>query len=542
MKTSTQQRITELTASGKWESNTLHGLLAKNAVSRPNHLALKDQPNREALNDEKPKQLSWAELDRASDNLARQLQALGLGEDDRVIIQLPNIIELPLMYYTLSKMGAIASPVPIQYGRHELQHIATELNASAIISISRFGKAKLAEAAKSALPNLNILVFGEQLHLDTSQGDGFSSIPTDDANRVLTICWTSGTTGTPKGVPRSHNMSLAAGLATSNASNNTPEDILLCPFPMVNISALGGFLFPAVLHGCTVVLHHPLDLQLYLQQLQDEHITYSIAPPALLNQLAKTPEMWHEFNFSALRQIGSGSAPLAPWMIETFSKEFGIEVINIYGSNEGIALYSNAETAPDPLVRATMFPRPSDNGPIQTRVADPETGEEVFKIGGKGELLVTGATVFDGYWKHDNADIFSKDGYFRTGDLVEICGETGDFYRIAGRCKDIINRGGMKISPFELDSLLEQHPDLVEAAVCAYPDERLGEKICACLVMKPGVELMSIKSMQDYLLGLGVAKFKLPELIVAYEALPRNAVGKVQRFELQDTVSVNREG
>lgn len=537
MNTTDQQRIADLTAAGHWGTDTLHGMLAKHAANRPDHLAFKDQPNREELNDEPPKQLSWVELDRASDNLACQLQAAGVGEDDRVIIQLPNVVELPLMYYTLSKMGAIASPVPIQYGKHELQYMAKALNASAMITIGRFGKSGLAKAAKSALADLNVLVFGEDLQLDTAEGAGFSSVPADDANRISSICWTSGTTGTPKGVPRSHNMWFATGLRSAIAGNFVPDDKLLCPFPMVNMSALGGFVFPAAIHGCCVVLHHPLDVPVYLKQLQDEQITFSIGPPALLNQLAKTPDMWAEYDFSSLRRVGSGSAPLAPWMVEIFGRDFGVEVVNFYGSNEGISLFSTPESAPDPEVRATMFRRPESDERMQAKVADPDTGKEISTVGERGELLISGATVFDGYFNHDNQDVFSQDGYFRTGDLVEICGENGEYYRIAGRCKDIINRGGMKISPFELDSALEQHPDLLDAAVCAYPDERLGEKICACLVMKPGIELMTMEALQKHLLAVGLAKFKLPERIVAYDALPRNALGKVQRFELQDEVS-----
>jgi non-ribosomal peptide synthetase component E (peptide arylation enzyme) len=187
-----------------------------------------------------------------------------------------------------------------------------------------------------------------------------------------------------------------------------------------------------------------------------------------------------------------------------------------------------------------MFPRPAAER-LEIKVVDPESGEVAVSIGERGELLVRGPTVIDGYFDHDNNDVFSEDGYFRTGDLVELCGEKNDFYRIVGRCKDIINRGGMKISPSELDMALEEHPDIIEAAVCPYPDEHLGEKICACLVMRPGVELMAMGSMQDYLLEIGLAKFKLPERIVAFDALPRNAVGKVQRFALEEIISEQKE-
>ncbi len=541
MITSDLERITSLTTAGRWGTDTLHSLLARHASAQPERLAVKDQPNREQLTGDAPLSLSWSELERASNNLALQLRAGGLGEDDRIIIQLPNITELLVTYYAISKMGAIASPVPVQYGSHELQHMAEALNAKAMITIGRFRKSELAADARAALPQLKVLAFGQELQLNSGEDALFSSGIEDDANRVLTICWTSGTTGTPKGVPRSHNMWLASGRATASAGSYVAEDTLLCPFPMVNMSALGGFVFPAALFGCPIVLHHPLDPQLFLQQMQEERISFTVTPPALLNQLAKSPDMWNQFNFSALRRVGSGSAPLSPGMIETFSKDFGVEVVNMYGSNEGVTLYATPETAPEPAVRACMFRLPEANDDLKTKVANAATGEEVTAPGESGELLISGASVFDGYFEHDNVDVFSTDGYFRTGDLVEICGDNNEFYRIVGRCKDIINRGGMKISPLELDVALEQHPDIMEAAVCAYPDERLGEKICACVVMKPGVANISMEAMQEYLTGFGLAKFKLPERIEVLEQLPRNAVGKVQRFMLQDTVSPKQE-
>ncbi|MGL4566382.1 MAG: class I adenylate-forming enzyme family protein, partial [Halioglobus sp.] len=408
-------------------------------------------------------------------------------------------------------------------------------------TLERFRDTELAAGARRALPGTRVLCFGRELHIDTRPGGQGCERRAGDANAVLSICWTSGTTGTPKGVPRSHNMWLATARCSMAAGAYTAEDVLLNPFPLVNMAALGGFLFPAALLGCSIVLHHPLDPPLFLRQMQDEKITFTIAPPALLNQLAKSPELWKQFDFSALRRVGSGSAPLAPWMIETFSRDYGKEVVNFYGSNEGISLFATPETAPEPQVRAALFPRPEAGAAIATKVADPATGLELEREGERGELLISGATVFDGYLGHDNRDVFAADGFFRTGDLVEICGEQGDFYRIVGRCKDIINRGGMKISPTELDVALEQHPQVLEAAVCAYPDERLGEKICACLVPRPGATTPNLAVLQDYLLEQGFARFKLPERIEVFARLPRNPLGKVQRFSLQDTVTARTE-
>ncbi len=541
MITSSAQRIQALTSDGRWGTQTLHGLLSKHARDRPSCLALKDQPNREDLTGDRPLSLTWGELERASENLAIELQGLGVRAQDRLIVQLPNVVELAVTYYAVSKLGAIISPIPVQYGSHELQMIAQTLNPAAVITLERWGEIRLAEQVHDALPKLRLMAFGGDLHLDTRPGTPRCARGPDDANSVLSVCWTSGTTGTPKGVPRSHNMWLATGRCSMEAGSYTPEDVLLNPFPLVNMAALGGFLFPAALLGCAIVLHHPLDPALFLRQMQDEKITFTIAPPALLNQLAKSPDMWRQFDFSALRSVGSGSAPLAPWMIETFDRDYGVDVVNFYGSNEGISLFATPKTAAEPAVRAAMFPRPPAGAAIATRVADPDSGEEIVDAGARGELLISGATVFDGYLDHDNAGVFSEDGYFRTGDLVEICGEGGNYYRIVGRCKDIINRGGMKISPAEIDVALEQHPAVIEAAVCAYPDERLGEKICACLVLPEGGKAPTVETLQAYLLQQGFAKFKLPERIELFAQLPRNPLGKVQRFALQDMVITRLE-
>lgn len=537
MRTSSKQRIDELTAAGHWGEDTLHGLLESHAAKQPNKLAFKDQPNRESLTGDQPLELSWGEANQVVNNLAIGLRQAGIGEDDKVIVQMPNIVELALVYFALSKLGAIVSPVPVQYGSHELQKIANALGSKFLLNIKRFKNMDLAETANTALPNLKVLSLNEDIKLDFSTPiEQQTKWPADDANRTLTMCWTSGTTGTPKGVPRSHNMWLATGRKSLAAGSYTENEVLLNPFPLVNMAALGGFLFPTVILGCSLILHHPIDVPVFLNQIQNEKITFTIAPPALLNQLAQSEDMWNEYDFSALRAVGSGSAPLSPWMIDKFDNEYAKPVTNYYGSNEGISLYSTPKSAPDPEMRASVFALPQQGDSISTKVVSTETGEELTGAGERGELLIAGSTVFDGYLDHDNEGVFSNGGYFRTGDLVELIDDDGQNCKIVGRCKDIINRGGMKISPTELDIAIEQHDSLVEAAVCGYPDERLSEKICACIVMKPGMQPLSLEAINEFLMEQGFAKFKLPERLEILQSLPRNALAKVERFTLEDIV------
>jgi acyl-CoA synthetase (AMP-forming)/AMP-acid ligase II len=266
--------------------------------------------------------------------------------------------------------------------------------------------------AAAALPQTPVLAFGRELTIDAPDESSrqrlieYRQTANDDANRIITVCWTSGTTGTPKGVPRSHNMWMATARPSADAGDYREGEILLNPFPLVNMAALGGFLYASAMLGCSLVLHHPLDPTLFLQQMQDEKINFTIAPPALLNQLAKNPDLWGQFDFSALRAVGSGSAPLSPDMIDTLENKYGKPVINYYGSNEGISLFSTPSCAAEPEVRASMFPRYGVEGMpfdcitqkiVRSKVIDPDTGEDITEPGRPGELCFGGATVFDGY-------------------------------------------------------------------------------------------------------------------------------------------------
>ncbi|EED31853.1 putative peroxisomal-coenzyme A synthetase [gamma proteobacterium NOR5-3] len=543
-----KHRLHTYTEAGLWGDETLHGLLALNAGTHPDREAVVDQPDKDSLMGVPPRRLSLRQLEQASSACALELARRGISCGDAVVLQLPNTAELIVLYYALSKLGAVISPIAVQYAAHEISHFADELQPAAVITLSALRGADLVSQAREVLPDVPVWdVLGD---LNVFAGaDESSAVPAggwaSDANAILTIAWTSGTTGTPKGVPRTHNMWMAQGRITSHAAQYQDGERLLSPFPMINMAALGGFLFPAALCNCTLVLHHPLDIPLYLRQLQEEAINFTLAPPPLLNRLAQQADLWKQFDFSALRIIGSGSVPLSPAMIEVFERDFQKPIINFYGSNEGIGLISTPENSPSPADRAQLFPRLgaadtdfSSYAPnaMLTRIDDPETGRVIEEPGVPGELCVDGPGVFDGYLNHDGVDVFTEDGFFRSGDLVEICPEKPSHYRIVGRCKDIINRGGTKLSPSEIDSLLEGVPGLAEAAVCAYADADLGERVCACVVPLEGGEAPTLEALTGYLTEKGLARFKLPERLEIFAALPRNPLGKVVRGELRKQV------
>ena len=556
MKTTPQTLIDQYRANGWWGDEKLCDWLDLAVSTRPRQWALIDQPERAIIAEGSPQRLTFEDLAEKVSALSCQFYAAGLRTNDIVIVHLPNIAELAITYFALDRLGVIVSPVPVQYDLFELKHVAGEVNPAAYISTSHLKGEAFAETRMPALEGVcPTLCFGQSVRNATSinlddRGDhanwrAYTASLDRSADDILTICWTSGTTGQPKGVPRSHNHWRISALATSSAANFTAEDVMLNPFPLVNMAALGGFLFPWVMCQSTLVLHHPFDLSLFLKQLESEQITYTIAAPTILTMLLNQRDLLDQIDLSALRAIGSGGAPLSEWMVSTFQHDYNIIVANIFGSNEGLCLTSSGVDLPDPNERAQYFPRFGLEGRqwtnevssmVQTRLVDLETREVISDPGIEAELEISGPSVFDGYWQAEttNLEVFSEDGFFRTGDVFEIPldPDKSDYYHFVGRSKDIIIRGGMKISPDQIDNLLAAHPALTSAAVVGYEDPILGERIGVAAVPSMDTEL-TLEMITDYLKEQGLAIFKQPERLLIVDALPLNATGKVLRRELK---------
>ena len=569
MRTTPVEKIRDYRERGWWGDTRIHDMFDANVRAHPDRVAVVDAPNRPDLVGTEPKRLTFTEAAMLADGYALGFARLGLGKDDVLVTQLPNIAEYPALYVAAMRLGIVVSPVPMQFRRHELEQIVRLTNAKALLTIDQLKGADQISVAVQlsedlAKEHFSLQILSLRSATDTSQAPRgavafdaavLDSSATDelqaaieaaavDADDIATICWTSGTEGMPKGVPRSHNHWYAISFAHLRGAGIRPGEILLNPFPLINMAAIGGCFMSWMHNGGTLILHHPLDLPTYLKQIALERPHYAIAPPALLNMLLKNEALLATVDLSSLRCIGSGSAPLDPEMIAGYQERFGIEICNNFGSNEGVSLISNAENAQDPVHRARWFPRfgrdeiewiPPPPVHILTRIINPDTGEEILAPAQPGELQITGPTVFDGYFRAPQitAQSFTADGWFRTGDLFELCGEGNDlrFYRFVGRLKQIIVRGGVKIAPEELDNLLSQMPTVLEGAVASYADPIMGEKICAVVVPKPDTEV-TLESVCDHFKAAGLAMFKFPERLRIVEQLPRNSVGKVLRDEL----------
>ncbi len=324
----------------------------------------------------------------------------------------------------------------------------------------------------------------------------------------------------------------------------TEEDVLLSPFPMVNMAGIGGTFLPWLMTGARFVLHHPFEHDLFIRQIAAERATVVIAGPALLTRLLWEEPVSAETDISSLRVIGSGSSALPAETVRGWEVERGVEVINLYGSNEGVGLISDRHSVPDAAERGVVFPRwgrPEVRWPkvrlsqwMSSRLIDVETGAEIVEPGRVGELRAKGPGIFAGYLpSQDLASPFDEDGYCRSGDLFEITGAHHEYYRYVDRHKDIIIRGGFNISAAEVENLVLSHPDVAEAAAVGFPDPILGERTCVFVVLKDSSRSLELEEVCRHLIAQSVASYKLPERLVLVPSLVRNPLGKVVKDDLR---------
>jgi len=270
--------------------------------------------------------------------------------------------------------------------------------------------------------------------------------------------------------------------------------------------------------------------------------------PAILASLYANSELLAGIDFSRLKYMSSGSAPLPEVIVSGLESKFGVKVVNVLGSTEGAALISSPVDIPDPGQRAQYFPRMGASSfhwqhpvaeYIETRLVDPNNESVITEPGRVGEIRYRGPLIFGGYFNAPELTkaAFDSEGFYRSGDLFEIAGDQNQYYRYFGRCKEIIIRGGMNISTAELEDMLAAYPKIREVAAVGYPDSRLGERVCIFVVPKYPVEV-TLEEIIAYLRDeKRVAVHKLPEKLVVIPSLPRNPLGKVMKVALRKQVA-----
>ncbi|WP_127108455.1 class I adenylate-forming enzyme family protein [Pararhodobacter zhoushanensis] len=531
-------------AEGHWGDVTLPAMFAATCARVPDRLGLVDAPNRAEIFEGAPQRLTYAQMQVEVDRYAAILQARGIGPGSLVATQLPNIAELVLLYLAISQVGAVLSPISMAYRSAELRDLSQVAEFDAYISVGQLrGQAFYAERLEALPAHVQRLGLGQGLpegvfRLDTAQAGDPAPVPLD-ADDLYAVFWTSGTEGVPKAVPKTHNNLMSSSLGAWRLLGLPDGANVLAPFPFVNAAAVGGLMMCWMRTAGAMILHHPFDVNVFLTQLKTEDITYTMVAPTVLVYLreqAQDPDLHPALN--RLQAIGTGSAPPDPEVFVFFQDRFAIPIVNFFGSNEGAQMCSSQERIPDPRQRASFFPRDGDETwkpALRTanggtfKLVDPATGATVSEPGALGEMYIQGPTLLPGYYSRKGIDRskFTADGYLPTGDLFQIS-ECGSLIRFHARSRELIVRGGMKISPVELDNVLSALPGVREVAVAAYADPQMGEKVCLFAVMSPGhtLDLPAVTAFCD---RAGLAKFKWPERLELRDALPRTPLAKLDR-------------
>jgi len=467
-----------------------------------------------------PTSLTFAELYQAVDRLAAGLQRWGVRKGDRVAFYLGSRPELIIAYLAVIRLGAVVVPINLRYRRLEIGHILSDCTPRLLVTErAQLGYLEEVGAEKASL---EAQVLAEEL--DQWQADAAAlQLPLVESDDLALIIYTSGTTGRSKGAMISHNNVIATVTGLLAAWAWEPEDKLLLCLPLFHTHGLIVGLHCALARGATVLLRAGFEAHTILADLQHEAPTLFFAVPTIYVRLVEELKQQPQQDFSHMRLFCSGSAPLAPETFTAFQELTGHTILERYGMTEtGMNLSNPYIGARIPGSVGTPLPG------VSMRIVNPK-GHDV-KSGEEGELLVRGSNVFSGYWNapEKTAESFSYDAlgqhWFHTGDLARQDPQNG-YVTLLGRRHELIISGGFNIYPREIEEMLTTYPGITEAAVVGAPHPEWGEVPVAYLVCTAVIddgELVRYCRAQ-------LASFKVPRTFHRMEALPRNAMGKLQK-------------
>ncbi len=476
--------------------------------------------------------LTYTGLDTLVRRIAAALSESGLGEGDIVGIQVPNGWQAAVAELAVAAVGATALPYPAGRGRRDSLHLLGRSGATGVITVQTAGTVPLAAnlaALRPALPDLRaVFTFGtappgclplEPWLADAEAGRRWRDAPVDP-EAPARILVSSGSEAEPKMVAYSHNAMVGGRGNYVLAVHGRPERMR--SLVLVALSSAYGSLGTSVTlarHGGTLLLLDGFDAARALRMMVEQHPNLVFGVPTMLRRMAELPRLPGEDPSSAPTLVSS-AAPLDRSTIQACRERFGCPVINIYGSADGVNCHTvlgDGAVAhagrPDPAVAQICVA-----GPSGEPVPDGEEGE-IWALGPMTPLCYVNAPELDRRYR-------APGGWVRTGDLGLIDGE-GRLH-VVDRMKRIISRGGYKISPAELEQELCAHPAVAEAACVAVPDDELGERLCACLVTRPGAPAVTLGELSTFLENeCGLERRKLPELLLTLPELPRSPSGKV---------------
>ena len=528
----TPEMVARYTKEGYWGTQTFFDLLSARVAA---------QPDREAIVDRKGR-ITYRQLKDGIDRTAAVLKAKGIGRGDVVTIQLPNWVEFCFVFFALELLGAVADKISPDFRSSEVNYILRFSQSRAYVCSRGFKGFDYPGMVRELMPSLPDLRFICVVDDEADTADTVSlaaalnstaPLPEGervhmDANEIYRMAFTSGTTGNPKCVLHSPNTTIAACKLLDRDMKTSDADVFLIYLP---IGLNWGFLMlvEALMLGARVVLLDRFSGRAALELIEREKVTLIATAPASIIAMLNEPSL-EKTDVSSLRVVITGGASCPVETLRDFQRRMSGSLIELYGMLEtGYHTYTRLTDVPE-KVNGTIGRCVEGMG---LRLLD-LAGNDVPR-GEQGEIACSGPGLHLGYYNNPqaNADAFTADGWFRTGDLGMVADDAGNV-RIVGRLKEIINRGGKKFFPREVEEILYTHPKVLHAAMVGISDPRLGERNCLCVVPKGGAKV-DLEEFSAFLRGQ-VATYKLPERLEVFDELPFTPSGKIQRFMLQKKV------
>lgn len=501
--------------------------------------------NRVALID-RERSITYAELDRSSSNLALNFLTLGLRPLDRVVVQLPNVAEFVILYFALQKIGCIPIAALPSHRYAEISQFVALSGATTSVTPDHqrdFDYAQMVTRIRRENPALKrAIIFGKPTAGFTSLSELISSLtaspvaalseininPTDPAVFQLS----GGTTGIPKLIPRTHNDYAYNSRAAAAVCAINDSSVLLVALPIAHNLPLAcpgiqGFMF----HGAKVVISSSTKPEDMCALIRQHGVTHLKVVPALLIRLLNSPAV-AQCDLSSLQVIQSGGQCLQP-ETRLLAKKLipSAFVQENFGMSEGLLMFVRPDDPEDVCLGTVGRPVSPDD---EVRILDND-GRDVPR-GEVGELCCRGPYTLRGYFgvPEYNARVFTPDGFYRSGDLMRQ--HASGNYIVEGRKKDLINRGGEKISAEEIENIILSHPSVKDVACIAVADPDLGERMCACVLLRDGAAI-SFDELKKFLVGKEIAKYKLPERLEILPDFPLSNFGKVSKVKLVEIIS-----
>ncbi|POS37426.1 medium-chain fatty-acid--CoA ligase [Escherichia coli] len=527
-----EQRRAAYGQQGLWGDASLADYWQQTARAMPDKIAVVDNHGAS---------YTYSALDHAASCLANWMLAKGIESGDRIAFQLPGWCEFTVIYLACLKIGAVSVPLLPSWREAELVWVLNKCQAKMFFAPTLFKQTRpvdLILPLQNQLPQLQQIVGVDKLAPATSSlslsqiiadNTPLTTAITTHGDELAAVLFTSGTEGLPKGVMLTHNNILASERAYCARLNLTWQDVFMMPAPLGHATGfLHGVTAPFLI-GARSVLLDIFTPDACLALLEQQRCTCMLgATPFvydLLNVLEKQPA-----DLSALRFFLCGGTTI-PKKVARECQQLGIKLLSVYGSTESSP--HAVVNLDDPLSRFMHTDGYAAAG-VEIKVVD--DARKTLPPGCEGEEASRGPNVFMGYFDEPEltARALDEEGWYYSGDLCRM--DEAGYIKITGRKKDIIVRGGENISSREVEDILLQHPKIHDACVVAMPDERLGERSCAYVVLKAPHHSLSLEEVVAFFSRKRVAKYKYPEHIVVIEKLPRTASGKIQKFLLRKDI------